>query len=198
MNPMKAKRKLGTIGVPFLNVEAKLLDPDTGEEAPLGEAGEICIRGPLVMQGYYGRPEETQRAIDRNGYMHTGDVAIMDEDGFMRLVDRTKDMINVGGYKVFSSKVEETLARHPAIGMIALVGVENPERPGSELVKAFLQLDPDHGHQRDANALKQDIIRFAKESCSPYEVPRVIEIIEEMPLTAVGKIDKKMLRKRTG
>ncbi|MBW1687272.1 MAG: AMP-binding protein [Deltaproteobacteria bacterium] len=196
MNPMKAKRKLGTIGVPFLNVEAKLLDPDTGEEAPLGEAGEICIRGPMVMQGYYGRPEETRRAIDRNGYMHTGDVAIMDEDGFMRLVDRTKDMINVGGYKVFSSKVEETLARHPAIDMIALVGVENPQRPGSELVKAFLQLDPGHGHEGDENALKQDIIRFAKESCSPYEVPRVIEIIGEMPLTAVGKIDKKLLRKK--
>ena len=108
----------------------------------------------------------------------------------------TKDMINVGGYKVFSSKVEETLARHPAIDMIALVGVENPQRPGSELVKAFLQLDPGHGHEGDANALKQDIIRFAKESCSPYEVPRVIEIIEEMPLTAVGQVDKKLLRKR--
>jgi long-chain acyl-CoA synthetase len=152
----------------------------------------------MVMQGYYNRPEETQKAIDQNGYMHTGDVAIMDEDGFMRLVDRTKDMINVGGYKVFSSKVEETLARHPAIGMIALVGVENPQRPGSELVKAFLQLDPSHGHEGDANALKQDIIRFAKESCSPYEVPRVIEIIGEMPLTAVGKVDKKLLRKRKG
>jgi long-chain acyl-CoA synthetase len=196
MNPMKAKRKLGTIGVPFLNVEAKLLDPDSGEEVPLGDAGEICIRGPLVMQGYYGRPEETQKAIDRDGYMHTGDVAIMDEDGFMRLVDRTKDMINVGGYKVFSSKVEETLARHPAIGMIALVGVENPRRPGSELVKAFLQLDPGHAHEGDEDALKQDIIRFAKENCSPYEVPRVIEIIGEMPLTAVGKIDKKVLRKK--
>jgi long-chain acyl-CoA synthetase len=198
MNPMKAKRKLGTIGVPFLNAEAKLVDPDTGEEVPLGEAGEICIRGPLVMQGYYNRPEETQKAIDPDGYMHTGDVAIMDEDGFMRLVDRTKDMINVGGYKVFSSKVEETLARHPAIGMIALVGVENPQRPGSELVKAFLQLDPGHRLEGDESALKEDIVRFARENCSPYEVPRVIEIIGEMPLTAVGKIDKKVLRKKRG
>ena len=150
------------------------------------------------MQGYYNRPEETQKAIDRDGYMHTGDVAIMDEDGFMRLVDRTKDMIIVGGYKVFSSKVEETLARHPAIGMIALVGVENPQRPGSELVKAFLQLDPGHSHEGDEDALKQDIIRFARENCSPYEVPKVIEIIGEMPLTAVGKIDKKVLRKKKG
>ena len=196
MNPMKAKRKLGTIGVPFLNVEAKLLDPDTGEEVPLGEAGEICVRGPMVMQGYYNRPEETQKVIDGDGYMHTGDVAIMDEDGFMRLVDRTKDMINVGGFKVFSSKVEETLARHPAVAMIALVGVENPRRPGSEVVKAFVQLDPGHSHTGDESALKEDIIRFAKENCSPYEVPKLIEIMGEMPLTAVGKIDKKVLRKK--
>jgi long-chain acyl-CoA synthetase len=195
---MGAKKKLGTVGVPFLNVETKLVDPDTGEEVPLGKAGEICVRGPVVMQGYYNRPEETQNAIDQDGYMHTGDVAIMDEDGFMRLVDRTKDMINVGGYKVFSSKVEETIARHPAIGMIALVGVENRQRPGSELVKAFLQLDPSHSHKGDESALKEDIIRFARENCSPYEVPRMIEIIEELPLTAVGKIDKKALRNRKG
>ena len=148
------------------------------------------------MQGYYNRPEETQKAIDQDGYMHTGDVAIMDEDGFMKLVDRTKDMINVGGFKVFSSKVEETLARHPAVGMIALVGVENPRRPGSEVVKAFVQLDPGHSHAGDESALKEDIIRFARESCSPYEVPKLIEIMGEMPLTAVGKIDKKVLRKK--
>ncbi len=126
MNPSKGKRKLGTIGVPFLNVEAKLVDPGTGEEVPLGQPGEICIRGPLVMQGYYNKPEETGNAIDSEGYMHTGDVAIMDEEGFLKLVDRTKDMINVGGYKVFSSKVEDTIAKHPAVGMIALVGVPTP------------------------------------------------------------------------
>jgi long-chain acyl-CoA synthetase len=196
MNPMKGRRKLGTVGVPFLNVEAKLVDPDSGEEVALGEPGEICVRGPLVMRGYYNRPEETLKAIDPDGYMHTGDVAIMDEDGFMRLVDRTKDMIIVGGYKVFSSKVEETIARHPAIGTIALVGVDNPQRPGSEVVKAFVQLDPDHAGDGDENALKADITRFAKESCSAYEVPKVIEIMQEMPLTAVGKIDKKVLRAR--
>lgn len=196
MNPMKGRRKLGTVGVPFLNVELKLVSPDTGEEVALGEAGEICIRGPLVMQGYYNRPEETRKVIDQDGYMHTGDVAVMDEDGFLQLVDRTKDMINVGGYKVFSSKVEETLARHPAVGMIALIGVENPRRPGSEVVKAFIQLDPAYSHEGDEGALKDDIIRFARETCSPYEVPKLIEIMGEMPLTAVGKLDKKVLRKR--
>ncbi len=196
MNPMKGKRKLGSIGVPFLNTEAKLVDPQTGEEVPLGEPGEICIRGPLVMKGYYNRPEETARAIDEDGYMHTGDVAVMDEDGFMRIVDRTKDMINVGGYKVFSSKVEETIAEHPAVGMIALVGVDNPKRPGSEIVKAFIQLDPRYDYDGNEEALREEIIRFAKEKCAPYEVPKMLEVVGEMPLTAVGKIDKKVLRVR--
>jgi long-chain acyl-CoA synthetase len=194
MNPSKGKRKLGTIGVPFLNVDLKLVDPGTGEEVPLGEAGEICVKGPLVMQGYYNKPEETRTAIDSDGYMHTGDVAIMDEDGYMRIVDRTKDMIIVGGYKVFSSKVEDSIAKHPAIGMIALVGVENPKRPGSETVKAFVQLDPGFEYDGDQSAMQEDIIRFAKENCAPYEVPKEVEVVGEMPLTAVGKIDKKVLR----
>jgi long-chain acyl-CoA synthetase len=196
MNPSLGKRKLGTIGMPFLNVEMKLVDPETGDEVPLGTAGEICVRGPMVMQGYYNKPEETQKAIDADGYMHTGDVAIMDEDGFLKLVDRTKDMIIVGGFKVFSSKVEDTIAQHPAVGMVALVGVENPERPGSETVKAFVQLDPGYRHAGDDRAVQEDIIRFAKEHCSPYEVPKLVEVVEEMPLTAVGKIDKKVLRKK--
>lgn len=196
MNPMKGKRKLGTIGMPFLNTEAKLVDPGTGEEVPLGQAGEICIRGPLVMQGYSNKPEETKKAIDSDGYMHTGDVAIMDEDGYMRIVDRTKDMIIVGGYKVFSSKVEDSIAKHPAVGMIALVGIENPRRPGSETVKGFVQLDAGYNYDGNESALQEDIIQFARDNCSPYEVPKVIEIIGEMPLTAVGKIDKKVLRVR--
>ncbi len=196
MNPSKGKRKLGTIGVPFLNTETKLVDPGTGDEVPLGEAGEICVRGPMVMQGYYNKPEETANAIDPDGYMHTGDVAVMDEDGYMKIVDRTKDMIIVGGYKVFSSKVEDTIAKHPAVGMIALVGIDNPTRPGSEIVKGFVQLDAGYDYDGDESALQEDIIRFAKENCSPYEVPKVIEIIREMPLTAVGKIDKKVLRVR--
>jgi long-chain acyl-CoA synthetase len=154
MNPSRGKKKLGTVGLPILNVDCKLADPGTGEEVPVGEPGEICIKGPLVMQGYYNKPEETAHAIDADGYMHTGDVAIMDEEGYLKIVDRTKDMIIVGGFKVFSSKVEDVLSKHPAIGLLAL----------------------------------------AKDKVAPYEAPKLIEIIEEMPLTAVGKIDKKVLR----
>jgi long-chain acyl-CoA synthetase len=107
-------------------------------------------------------------------------------------------MIIVGGYKVVSSKVEETVARHQAVGMIALVGIDNPDRPGSEIVKAFVQLDPHYDYDGDEDALKQDISRFARENCAPYEVPKIIEIIDEMPLTAVGKINKKELRAHGG
>ena len=194
MNPSRGQKKLGSVGMPIQNVDCKMVDPGTGEEVPVGEPGEICVKGPLVMQGYFNKPEETKNAVDEDGYMHTGDVGIMDEDGYIRIVDRTKDMIIVGGFKVFSSKVEDILANHPAIGMLALIGVDNPDRPGSELVKAFVQLDPDYSFDGDQDALKENIIEFAKEKCSPYEVPKIIEIIDEMPLTAVGKIDKKVLR----
>ncbi|MBW2365355.1 MAG: AMP-binding protein [Deltaproteobacteria bacterium] len=195
MNPSKGEKRLGTAGLPVFNVDLKMVNPATGEEVPVGEPGEICVKGPVVMQGYLNKPEETKNAIDADGYMHTGDVGIMDEDGFVRIVDRTKDMIIVGGFKVFSSKVEDVISNHPAIGVMALIGEENPERPGSELVKAFIQLDPAYAYDGNADALKADIIKFAKEKCSPYEVPKEIEIMDEIPLTTVGKVDKKVLRK---
>jgi long-chain acyl-CoA synthetase len=196
MNPSRGTKKLGTVGMPFFNTELKLINPGTGEEVPVGEPGELCIKGPLVMQGYFNKPEETRAAVDRDGYMHTGDVGIMDEDGYIRIVDRTKDMIIVGGFKVFSSKVEDVISQHPAIGLMALIGKENPERPGSEIVKAYIQLDPNYNFDGNEEALKADIIKFAKEKCSAYEVPKVIELIKEIPLTAVGKVDKKVLRTR--
>ena len=195
MNPSLGIKKLGKVGMPILNVELKLVDPETGKEVPLGEPGEICVRGPLVMQGYYNKPEETKNAIDSDGYMHSGDVGIMDEDGYVKIVDRTKDMIIVGGFKVFSAKIEDVLSKHPAIGMIALIGLPNPDRPGSEIVKAHIQLNPDFEYDGNEEALKEDITKFAKENCAPYEVPKIIEIAEELPLTVIGKIDKKVLRK---
>lgn len=193
-NPYKNPKKLGSIGLPLLNVELRLTDPATNQEVPLGEPGEICVKGPMIMKGYYNKPEETKIAIDEDGYMHTGDVAIMDDKGYLKIVDRTKDMIIVGGFKVFSAKLEDTLTKHPAIGMVATVGVPNPERPGSEFVKAFIQLDPEFQYDGDEEALKKSIIDFAKENCSPYEVPKMLEIVKELPLTTVGKVDKKILR----
>ena len=194
MNPSRGKKKLGSIGLPILNTDLKLVDPASGREVALGEPGEICVKGPQIMVGYYNKPDETRAAIDADGYMHTGDVAIQDEDGYLQIVDRTKDMIIVGGFKVFSTKVEEVLTEHPAIKIIATVGLPNPERPGSELVKAFVQRDPAYAFDGDEAALTEDILRFAKEKLAPYEIPKVVEFRDELPLTPIGKLDKKQLR----
>ncbi|MFH1135047.1 MAG: AMP-binding protein [Pseudomonadota bacterium] len=196
MNPSKGRKKLGSIGLPLLNTDLKLLEPGTGREVGIGEPGEICVRGPMVMSGYHKKPDETALAIDADGYMHTGDVAVQDEEGYLRIVDRTKDMIIVGGFKVFSKKVEETLSEHPAVEMIALVGTSQPDRPGSETVKAYVTIAPGYEYGGDEAALKADILKMAKERLAPYEVPKVIEIRKELPLTTVGKIDKKQLRKQ--
>jgi len=198
MNPSKGKKKLGSIGLPLINTDLRLVDPDTGKVAAVGEPGEICVRGPQVMIGYYNNPEETKLVFDEDGYFHTGDVAVQDEDGYLRIVDRTKDMLIVGGFKVFSKKVEEIMTEHPAIEMIALIGVPNPERPGSELVKALVTIRPDYKAGGDKEAIKADILKMAKDKLAPYEVPKQIEIREELPLTAVGKVDKKVLRKESG
>lgn len=195
MNPDKGERRLGWIGLPFPNTEMKLVDPETGEEVPVGEPGEILVKGPMIMKGYHNKPEETENVIE-DGYMHTGDVAIMDEKGYLKIVDRTKDMIIVSGFKVFSAKLEDSLAKHPAIEMVATVGVPNPERPGSEFVKAYIQIHPKYEYDGNEDALKEDIIKFARENCAAYEVPKFIEFSEELPLTQVGKIDKKLLRKK--
>ncbi len=195
MNPYQGTKKLGTIGLPMQNVELKIINTENGEEVPLGEPGEIWVAGPLVMPGYFNNPEETKNAIDKDGYMHTGDIGIMDEEGYIRIVDRKKDMIIVGGFKVFSAKVENVLSKHPAVGMIALIGTPNPERPGSEIVKAYIQIHPNYEYNGDNEAIREDLIKFAKKNCTPYEVPKIIEIVYELPLTPVGKIDKKTLRK---
>ena len=196
VNPAKGDKKSGSVGMPFLNTELKIIDTITGEETDIGVPGELCFKGPLVMQGYFNKPEETKNAIDKDGYMHSGDVGFMDEDGYITLIDRTKDMIIVGGFKVFSSKVEDMLSSHPAVNIIVLIGVPNPERPGSEIVKAYIQLNPGYKNMEDEkkDAFRADFTKFAGMYCAPYEVPKIIEIVDEIPLTAVGKVDKKALR----
>ncbi|MCP4131659.1 MAG: long-chain fatty acid--CoA ligase, partial [bacterium] len=198
MNPTKGKKKLGCIGVPLPNTDIKLLDPATGKEVSQGEPGEICVKGPQVMKGYYKQPQETSMAIDTDGYMHTGDVAIQDEEGYLRIVDRTKDMINVSGFKVFSKKIEEILTAHPAICEIATIGVPDPGKPGSEIVQAYMTIEEGYSFSGDTESLKKEILEFAQEKLAPYEVPKGIEIRDELPLTSVGKLDKKQLRKQAG
>jgi long-chain acyl-CoA synthetase len=194
-NPYRGEKRLGTVGLPLPNTDMRILDPATKTRVERGQPGEICVKGPHVMVGYLGKPEETDRVFDDDGYFHTGDVGMMDDEGYLRIVDRTKDMIIVGGFKVFSTRVEEVLARHPAIASAALIGVDNPDRPGSELVKAFITLTREYQDKKNDPALRQEILAHARDRLTPYEVPRILEIRQELPLTAVGKVDKKALRR---
>ena len=154
------------------------------------------MNGPQVMQEYLNKPEETHIALrehDGEVWLHTGDVARMDEDGYIAIVDRAKDMLNVGGFKVFSREVEEKLYEHPAIEFCAIIGVPNVERPGTDVVKLVVQLSDGH-KDRDRDALKGEIVSFARENLSPYKVPKILEFVDQIPLTVVGKVDKKKLR----
>ncbi|GAB4312098.1 MAG: long-chain fatty acid--CoA ligase [Promethearchaeota archaeon] len=193
MNPFEGKRKLGHIGLPIPNVDVKLVNPDDGSEVPVGQPGEICVRGPMVMKGYWNKPEETAKAIDADGFMHTGDVGAFDDEGYLKIVDRTKDMIIVSGFKVFSSKLEDVLVKHPHVDQAAVVGVPNPQRPGSELVKAYLAPPPDFPEEK-LDQLGDEVVEWVRDKVAPYEVPKLVEVRREMPLTVVGKVDKKVLR----
>lgn len=198
MNPRKGEKRVGTVGLPVQSTKVKLVDIETGlTEVPVGEEGELIVQGPQVMKGYLNRPEENNFAVRENDsgrWLHTGDVARMDEDGYFTIVDRTKDMVIVGGFKVFSREVEEKLHEHPAIDLCAVIGVPNPERPGSELVKLFVKISNAHQARKEED-IKADIFAFARENLSPYKVPKIIRFMEEMPLTVVGKVDKKALRR---
>ncbi len=164
---------------------------DREKEVPIGKAGEIVIRGPQIFKGYWNKPEETKNAL-KDGWFYSGDVGIMDEDGYVKIVDRTKDMIIVSGYKVFSVEVDDKMNKHPAIELASTVGLPDPDRPGSEVVKLFVLLKEGF---KDSEKIKADILKFAEENLAKYKVPKLIEILEQMPLTSVGKIDKKALRK---
>lgn len=198
VNPYKGLKKVGTVGVPLQSTFVKLVDLDTGtKEVAVGEEGQLIARGPQIMKSYYNKPEETANALREfqgEKWMYTGDVAKMDEDGYFTIVDRAKDMLNVGGFKVFSKEVEETLYEHPAIQFCAIVGMPNPDRPGSEIVKAVIQLERSY-KEKDPHEVKKELLEYCQESMAPYKRPKLIEFVDELPLTAVGKVDKKVLRK---
>jgi len=197
MNPYLGKKKIGTVGLPVPGTWIRLVDLETGrEQVPVGTEGEIVASGPQIMKRYFKRPDETAVALrERDGrtWLHTGDVGRMDEDGFITIVDRAKDMLSVGGFKVFSRELEEKLYQLPEIEFCAIIGIPNPKRPGSEIVKLALQ--PSQAFkERDKEELKANILAFARENFAPYKVPKIIDIVDSMPLTAVGKVDKKALR----
>ncbi|MFX1420027.1 MAG: AMP-binding protein [Promethearchaeota archaeon] len=192
LNPYLGKRKIGTVGIPISNTDVKIVDvSDKSKEVPIGQAGEILIKGPQIFKGYWNKPEETNNAL-KEGWFYSGDVGIMDEDGFIKIVDRTKDMIIVSGYKVFSVEVDNKINKHPAIELCSCIGIPDPDRPGSEIVKLFVLLKK--GYEANETT-KADILKFAQENLAKYKIPKIIELSDQLPLTAVGKIDKKALRK---
>jgi long-chain acyl-CoA synthetase len=190
-NPRYGKKIPSSIGMPLPDTDFMLIDPETKQAAKPGEPGEIAIRGPQLMKGYYNRPEETTNAI-RDGWMFTGDVARMDEDGYFYLVDRVKDMVIVSGFKVFTRELDDVLIKHPDIELAASVGIQDPDRPGSERVGVAIVLKP--GIERN-DAEKEKINNYLRENVAPYKVPKVIEFMDQLPTSAVGKILKRELRK---
>ncbi len=175
-----------SIGVPTPDTEVKIVDPETGEEVPFGETGELYIRGPQIMKGYWPTPGKGLE----NGWLATGDIGRMDEDGYFYIVDRIKDMINVSGMKVYSRVVDDVLYEHPAVSVAGAVGIPDPERPGSERVKAFITLK--EGYEGKVTA--DDIIKYCREKLPPYAVPKFVEFRKGLPLTLAMKIFKRKLR----
>ncbi len=190
VNPALGEKRIGTVGLPLPDTEVKLVDVATGEEVDLGKPGEICLKGPQITRGYYKKPEATSQTwID--GWLHTGDVGVFDKEGYLKIVDRTKDMLSVSGFKVYSVHVEEVLTKHPDIQLVAIIGLPDKDRPGSEIVKAIIQLKQG---VKETPEVKESIANYAKESLAKYEIPKIWEFKEELPLSLVGKVLKKALR----
>jgi len=175
----------GSVGVPMPTLDVKVVDPETGErEMPPGEPGELLIKGPQVMKGYWNMPGETSLTL-RDGWFHTGDIARMDEEGYLYIVDRKKDMINVSGYKVYPREVEEVLYAHPEVVEAVAVGSPDPYR--GEVVKAFVV-------RKEGSALtEEELVEYCRGELAPYKVPRAVEFREELPKSAVGKLLRRVI-----
>ncbi len=191
--PLYGKKKAGSVGIPLPDTDVKLVDPETGEVVAVGEPGEFVARGPQVFtMGYHKKPEETAKTL-KDGWIYTGDICTMDEDGYFYVVDRLKDMVIVSGFNVFTRQVDEVLMEHPDIDIAATIGLPDPNRPGSEIVASAVVLRP--GIEKSAK-MKQKIIDYMREKVAPYKVPRIIEFKDELPTSAVGKVLKRELRKQ--
>ena len=174
-----------SVGIPVPGADVRIVDVDSGVELPVGSVGEIAVRGPMVVPGYWEDPEESAHAI-REGQLFTGDVGVLNADGWLFVVDRKKDLINAGGYKIWPRDVEDVLCMHPAVREAAVVGI--PDEYRGETVKAFISL------QVDAVATPEAIIAFCKENIAAYKYPRIVEIVDELPKNASGKILRRELR----
>ncbi len=184
INPMDLKQFNHSIGLPISSTEVSIRDDDFNE-VPLGEMGELCIRGPQVMRGYWNRPDETAKQLTSDGWLRTGDLGYMDEKGYCRILERKNDMIVVSGFNVYPNEIEDVCAKHPGVLEVAAVGVPN-EKSG-ELVKLVVV-------RKDPNLTEEQVIRHCRESLTAYKVPKKVEFRDELPKTNVGKILRRALR----
>tara|TARA_B100001121_G_scaffold205087_1_gene179473 strand:+ start:4892 stop:6574 length:1683 start_codon:yes stop_codon:yes gene_type:complete len=183
LNPPSAIQ-VGTIGLPIPSTRVKTLDED-GKETPLGEPGELCVQGPQVMRGYWQRPEDTRKSFTEDGYLRTGDIAVIQEDGYIRIVDRKKDMIIVSGFNVFPNEVEDVVSSHPKVRECAAVGV--PDAKSGEAVKVYVI-------PADDSVTENELKEFCRERLTAYKVPKHFEFRDELPKSNVGKILRRELR----
>ncbi len=184
VNPLFGFRKTGSIGVPISDTDVRVVDPQTRQPLSVGEVGELAIRGPQVMQGYWNMPEETAQVL-QDGWLYTGDLATQDEDGFLSIVDRKKDMIVSAGFNVYPREIEEVLAAHPKVAEVAVVGV--PSKVREEVVKVFIV--PAAGQEMT----RAEVMQYCREKLSKYKMPKQVEFRDELPKSAIGKILKRVL-----
>lgn len=184
VNKIDGSARVGTIGLPVPSTDVKLMDDD-GKEAKVGERGEIWVKGPQVMQGYYNRPDATAEVITADGYLKTGDVGVFSEDGYLTIVDRIKDMILVSGFNVYPNEIEEVVAMHPKVMEAAAIGI--PSEKSGESVKIFVV-------KKDPSLTEEEVMEHCKKLLTGYKVPKEIEFRTELPKTPIGKILRRMLR----
>lgn len=185
-NPIYGKSIAGSIGLPVSDTDAKIMDIETGtEEMPNGEIGELCVRGPQVMQGYHNMPQETANSL-RDGWLYTGDIAKMDEEGYTYIVDRKKDMIIAGGFNIYPRDIEEVLFTHPKVVEAAVAGFTDPYR--GETLKAYIVT------REGAELSKEEVIKYCKDNLAAYKVPKEVEFRTELPKSMVGKVLRRILR----
>jgi acyl-CoA synthetase (AMP-forming)/AMP-acid ligase II len=186
VNP-SANPRYGSVGIPHFGVDCRIVDVATGGDLPLGGEGELLLKGPMVTKGYWNKPQETEEAL-KDGWLATGDIVKMDEDGYFYIVGRKKDMIKASGYSVFPAEVEAWMYQHPAVIEVAVIGIPDPYR--GENIKAFIILKPEHrGKVRE-----DEIVAWAKQKMAAYKYPRIVEFVDELPKTGSGKILKRVLR----
>ncbi|MDX2445965.1 MAG: long-chain fatty acid--CoA ligase [Desulfobacterales bacterium] len=188
ITPWGGKVKPGTVGIPVADTDVKIVDIETGEnELPQGEHGEILLKGPQIMMGYYKKPEETAKAL-KDGWFYTGDIGCFDEDGYLKITDRKKDMIIAGGYNIYPVEVDGVLFDHPKILEACTIGVKDEYR--GETVKAFVVA------KQGETLTQEDVIEFCRKNLAAYKVPKIVEFIDELPKTAVGKVLRRKLKER--